>query len=91
MAGAKHFYTRVLELVERVPDGAFYLVTDGLGGPFDGLGDLVDRVGAARLLFGTQTLLLVAEAARDVVQQSLIGAEEKRRILGGNAAELLGL
>jgi len=91
VAGAKHFGTRARELAEGATSANVYVVTDGLGGPFDGLGDLVERLGADRLLFGTRTPLLYAEAARDVVQQSLIGAEEKRCILGGNAAALLGL
>jgi predicted TIM-barrel fold metal-dependent hydrolase len=91
VSGAKHFRTRARELVEGTTSTNFYVVSDGLGGPFDGLGDLVERLGADRLLFGSRTPLLYAEAARDVVQQSMIGAEEKRRILGSNATALLDL
>ena len=91
VAGAKHFRTRARELFDAATGENFYAVTDGLGGPFDGLGELVEHVGAHRLLFGTRTPLLYAEAARDVVDQSMIDEHAKRLIMGENATALLGL
>ncbi len=68
-----------------------YIVTDGCGGPFDGLGTLVEQTGSSRLLFGTRTPILYAEASKLVIEQSKISAEDREKILGGNATELLSL
>jgi predicted TIM-barrel fold metal-dependent hydrolase len=91
VAGAKHFRSRVLELLDATTRDNFCIVTDGLGGPFDGIGGLATQVGASRMLFGSRTPLLYAEAARDVVAQSALSDKDRRLILGGNAAILLGL
>jgi predicted TIM-barrel fold metal-dependent hydrolase len=69
----------------------FSILVDGLAGPFDGLGGLAERVGSERLLFGTRTPILYAEAARLMIEQSTISEEEKANIFGANAAALLGL
>jgi predicted TIM-barrel fold metal-dependent hydrolase len=91
VGGAKHFRSRTAELFGSTVSRNCHVVTDGLGGPFDGIGGLADRVGSARLLFGTRMPLLHAEAARAVVEQSVLSDEDKEKILGTNAAELLGL
>ena len=62
-----------------------------IGGPYDGLGGLVERIGSPRLLFGTRTPILYAEAAVMTVEQSTIDEEDKERIFWGNAAALLSL
>jgi predicted TIM-barrel fold metal-dependent hydrolase len=91
VAGGKHFRTRVPELLDATRREDYYIVTDGIGGPYDGLGGLVERIGSSRLLLGTRTPILYTEAAVMTVEQSTIGAEDKAKILGGNAAALLGL
>jgi predicted TIM-barrel fold metal-dependent hydrolase len=91
IGGGKHFAGRVNELLRSTEAENFYIVTDGLGGPFDGLGGLVERLGSERLLLGTRTPILYAEAAKWTVEQSAIGELDKARILGENAARLLGL
>jgi predicted TIM-barrel fold metal-dependent hydrolase len=92
IGGGKHFQTRVRELLNSVGQSEnFYIVTDGLGGPFDGLGDLVERIGSKRLLFGTRTPILYAEAAKLMIEQSKISNEDKENMLGKNAIELLSL
>ncbi|TFG71213.1 MAG: hypothetical protein E4H27_05080 [Anaerolineales bacterium] len=91
IGGAQHFRARASELIRTTKRDDFYIVIDGLGGPFDGLGGFVDRIGSSRLLFGTRTPILYAEAARMVVEQSPISKEDQDRIFGTNAAQLLGL
>jgi predicted TIM-barrel fold metal-dependent hydrolase len=91
IGGGKHFAGRVNELLRNTDSENFYVVTDGLGGPFDGLGGLVQRIGSDRLLFGTRTPILYAEAAKWTVEQSTITEQDKTRILGENTAQLLGL
>jgi len=91
IGGGKHFSTRAVELLGATTRENFYLVTDSLGGPFDGLEGLIERIGSDRLLFGTRTPILYSEAARMVIEQSTIGAEDKEKVLGKNAAQLLGL
>ena len=66
-------------------------MTDGCGGPFDGLGSLVEQTGSARLLFGTRIPILYAEAAKLVIEQSEISGEDREKILEENAAKLLSL
>ena len=91
IAGGKHFRTRVPELLDATRREDYYIVTDGIGGPYDGLGGLVERIGSARLLFGTRTPILYAEAAVMTVEQSTIGEPDRARILWENGAALLGL
>ena len=91
IGGGKHFRSRAAELIKATSQDNFYLVTDGLGGPFDGIGGLVDQIGNARLLFGSRTPVMYTEAALDVVNQSDISAEDRDMILGKNAAGLLGM
>ncbi len=68
-----------------------YIVTDGCGGPFDGLGLLVEQTGSSRLLFGTRIPILYAEASKLVIEQTEISGEDREKILGGNTAKLLSL
>ena len=83
---------RAVQLVNSVRKNKnLYIVTDGCGGPFDGLGELVEQAGSSRLLFGTRTPILYAEASKLVIEQSKISAEDRENILGGNAAALLSL
>jgi predicted TIM-barrel fold metal-dependent hydrolase len=91
IGGGKHFTARINELLSLTENQHFYIVTDGLGGPFDGLGALVERIGSERLLFGTRTPILYAEAAKWTVELSVIDDPDKARILGENAARLLGI
>jgi len=92
VGGGKHFSSVVQQLLKYAPKSEnFYVVTDGLGGPFDGVGGLVKQIGSLRILFGTRTPILYAEALKLMVEQSKICDEDKEKILGGNAAELLSL
>lgn len=49
----------------------------------------VDRIGARRILFGTDTPLYFAACQKARIEGAGIGADEKRRILGENAQALL--
>jgi len=92
VGGGQWFMQRAMQLVNSVrKNKGLYIVTDGCGGPFDGLGTLVEQTGSSRLLFGTRTPILYAEASKLVIEQSKISAEDRGNILGGNAAELLSL
>lgn len=92
VAGAKHFNSRVQEIARHAPGADNWaVVSDGLGGPFDGVGSLVEQMGASRLLYGSRLPLLYAEAAQEMVGQSLIAEDERRQIMGANAARLFGL
>jgi predicted TIM-barrel fold metal-dependent hydrolase len=91
IAGGKHFTGRVNELLRATDSENFHIVIDGLGGPFDGLGGLVERIGSERLLFGTRTPILYAEAAKWTVEQSTITEQDKANIFADNAAQLLAL
>jgi predicted TIM-barrel fold metal-dependent hydrolase len=91
VGGAKHFGSRALELLDAAASGNYYIVTDGLGGPFDGIGELAARIGSDRLLFGTRTPLLYAEAARAVVEQSLLSERDRQNIFCGNALGLFAV
>jgi predicted TIM-barrel fold metal-dependent hydrolase len=92
IAGGKHFQTRVRELINSAGKRQnFFLATDGIGGPFDGLGPLAEQIGSSRLLFGTRIPILYAEASKLLLEQSKISPEDKSRIMGANATEILGL
>jgi len=92
IGGGKHFSNVVQQLLKYAPESEnFYVATDGLGGPFDGVGGLVKQIGSSRLLFGTRTPILYAEALKLMIEQSKISLEDKEKILGGNAAKLLSL
>jgi len=83
---------RVQQLFKSVRKSkSLYIVTDGLGGPFDGLGDLLEQTGSSRLLFGTRIPILYAEASKLVIEQSDISPGDREKILGKNAAKLLSL
>ena len=53
----------LVKRAERASSHNYSIATDGLGGPFDGVGDLVARIGAERLLLSTRTPVLYTEAA----------------------------
>ncbi len=94
IGGARWFANVVRDLINLTqgsPAATYYVATDGLGGPYDGIGELVGRLGASRFLFSSRTPLLYSEASRDMIQLSHLGEEEKKAILGDNAARLLGL
>ena len=92
VGGGQWFMQRAVQLTKSVRRNKnLYIVTDGCGGPFDGLGTLVEQIDSSKLLFGTRTPILYAEAAKLVIDQSKISAADKENILGGNAAELLSL
>jgi predicted TIM-barrel fold metal-dependent hydrolase len=81
-----------MQLVNSVQKSkSLYIVTDGCGGPFNGLGELVEQAGSSRLLFGTRIPILYAEASKLVIEQSDISPEDREKILGGNATKLLYL
>ena len=91
IGGGKHFRTRVSELIKATSRNNFFLVTDGIGGPFNGITGLVNEIDSTRLLFSSRTPVLYTEAAMDVIKQSVIRDEDKELIFGKNAVELLGL
>lgn len=92
IAGGKHFGSRVQELLRCAGASRnFYVVTDGLGGPCEGIGGLVEQLGYERLLYGSRLPLLYAEASRDMIEQSEIPQEQKDAIFSGNAWSLYGL
>jgi predicted TIM-barrel fold metal-dependent hydrolase len=92
IGGGKHFSSSVQQLLKYAAKSQnFYIVTDGLGGPFDGLRGLVQQIGSSRILFGTRIPILYPEAIKLMVQMSKISEENKIEILGENASHILGL
>jgi len=92
VGGGKHFSGSVQQLLKYAPNGNnYYIATDGLGGPFDCFERLVKQIASSRILFGTRTPILYAEALKLMIERSRISAEDKEKILGGNAAALLFL
>ena len=78
-----------IETARAVP--SVYLETCGSGGAHNGVKDSVDGAGADRVLFGTDMPLLDARHQIAKVTTANISHEAKRRVLGLNAIELLGL
>ncbi len=60
-------------------------------GPVGDIEKLCGTMGADRVLLGTNLPLHVPEAATLAIEHAKITAEERRKIVNGNAAELLGL
>lgn len=90
VGGAKHFGSILQKLLKYASGSTnFYVVTDGIGGPFDGLERVVAQMGSSRLLFGTRTPILYAEAATDALSQASIASDAKTAIFGQNAGQLL--
>jgi predicted TIM-barrel fold metal-dependent hydrolase len=77
-----------LAAVERWPH--LYLETSRLA-HFRAIETIVRSVGAGRVLFGSGAPTRPVQAALNVVLRASITAEEKRAILGGNAARVFGL
>lgn len=94
IGGARWFSSVVQELLKLTHGSSvaqYFVATDGLGGPYDGIGELVGRIGASRFLFSSRTPLLYSEASKEMIEQSKLSDEDKKGILGLNAARLLGL
>lgn len=102
VGGAKHFFARVRELLQHGPESRnFYIETSGLGffARERGSGEtlslvnsiewLTEAVGSSRLLFGTRMPILIPEAGKSLIEKSKISGDDKERILGKNAEELL--
>ncbi len=68
-----------------------WLETCGSGGALGSVKFAVDRVGADRVLFGTDMPILDARQQIAKVVTADISAEDKRKVLGLNAMALLGL
>lgn len=92
VGGGKHFSNTVQQLLKYCPKSQnLYIATDGLGGPFDCIERLTKQIDSSRLLFGTRTPILYAEASKLMIERSEISEEDKNKILGENAAKLLSL
>ena len=94
VGGARWFASAARELARyatgmNLPD--FFVATDGLGGPWDGIGGLVEQIGSEHVLFSSRTPLLYSEASKWMIETSGLSKEDEVRILGQNAAKLLGL
>ena len=91
LGGGKHFWSRVESLLKALPPTCenYYIETSGIGGPFDGLRGLVEKIGGSRLIFGTRMPLLIPEAAKLNIEKSKISEMDKELILGGNAVKML--
>jgi uncharacterized protein len=94
VGGGRWFRARAFELAKQARAANLtnvYIATDGLGGPWDGIGALVEQMGSDRILFSSRTPILYSEASKRMIETSSIAQEDKAKILGGNAARILGL
>ena len=80
---------RAVEAARAVPN--LYLETCGSGAAHCAIENSVNKAGADRVLFGTDMALLDARHQIGKVVTANISNEDKRKILGLNAIELLGL
>jgi predicted TIM-barrel fold metal-dependent hydrolase len=93
--GGARWFSSVVQELAKLTEGSrvapYYVATDGLGGPYDGIGDLAKQIGASRFLFSSRTPLLYSEASKEMIEQSRLSDVERQGVLGLNAARLLGL
>lgn len=84
---------KAISLIAQVPENDnLYIETSVMdAGPHRCTEKLVETIGSSRLLFGTRMPLLIPEAAKLVVEKSKIAEEDKEKILGGNATDLLSI
>jgi len=84
---------KAIELLKQVQESKnLYIETSVMdAAPFDAIEETVKAYGSSRLLFGTRMPLLIPEAAKAVIEKSKIAKEDKEKILGRNAAELLSI
>lgn len=93
VGGAIRGGNKAIGLVQQVKESKnFYIETSVMdAGPFDCVEKLVETIGSTKLLFGTRMPILIPEAAKSAIEKSNLSEEDKERILGGNAEELLSI
>jgi len=93
VGGGSRGGNKAIELLRQVPESKnLYIETSVMdAAPFETIEELVKTIGSSRILFGTRMPLLIPEAAKAVIEKSKIAKEDKEKILGGNAANLLSV
>ena len=79
------------KLLADVPDGRFLIEVSHMEGPVMCVQDLVRDIGADRVLLGTQMPFMNPAGAMLAVGEPGFGEGERRKVMGANAARLLGL
>jgi len=81
----------VRRLLADVPDGDFLVEISHMEGPVMCVQDLVKDIGAGRVLLGTQMPFMNPAGAMLAMGEPGFDEEDRAKVVGANAARLLGL